>query len=88
MHASTLGNAQSVTSWSRQDRASVAFSVPTARRNVRRGSGKRALPNKPLKLPGGDRSKGNGMFAPWRARTCVPMPCAGGRVARSLSAVR
>ena len=45
-------------------------------------------PNKRLKLAGTDRSKGNGVFAPWRARTVVQHPCAGGRVARSLSAIR
>jgi len=88
MHASTFGNAHSVTPWSHQDRVSVAFSAPTARRNVRRGNGKRALPNKRLKLPGGDRSKGNGVFAPWRARIVVHQLCAGARVARSLSATR
>ena len=52
MHASTFGNAPSVTPWSHQDRVSVAFSAPTARRNVRRGNGKRALPNMRLKLAG------------------------------------
>jgi len=41
-----------------------------------------------LKLAGGDRFRGNGVFAPWRARTFVPPPCAGERVARSLSAIR
>ena len=46
------------------------------------------LPNMRLKLPGGDRSKGNGVFAPWRARTDVHHPCAGERVARSLTAFR
>jgi len=46
------------------------------------------LSNKRLKLPGGDRPNGIGVFAPWRARTCVHYPCAGGRVARSLSAIR
>jgi hypothetical protein len=45
-------------------------------------------PNMRLKLAGGDRSKGTGVFAPWRARTCVHFSCAGGRVARSLSAIR
>ncbi len=50
MHASTFGNAHSVTPWSHHDRVSVAFSAPTARRNVRRGNGKRALPNKRLKV--------------------------------------
>ena len=48
----------------------------------------RPPPNKRLKLTGGDRPKGSGVFAPWRARTFVPLPCAGGRVARSLSAIR
>src|SRR5213082_696867 len=47
-----------------------------------------APPNKRFKLRGGDRSKGTGVFAPWQARTGVPHPCAGGRVARSLSAIR
>jgi hypothetical protein len=45
-------------------------------------------PNMRLKLPGGERFKGTGVFAPWRARTFVHDPCAGGRVARSLSAIR
>ena len=45
-------------------------------------------PNKRLKPPGGDCSKGSGVFAPWRARTVVQRPCAGGRVARRLSAIR
>jgi hypothetical protein len=45
-------------------------------------------PNKRLKLAGGDRFNGSGVFAPWRARTDVLQPCAGGRVARSLSAIR
>ncbi len=48
----------------------------------------RQVPNKRLKLAGGDRSKGSGVFAPWRARTVVYFACAGGRVARSLSAIR
>ena len=46
------------------------------------------LPNMRLKLSGGDRFKGNGVFAPWRARTCVHHSCAGERVARSLTAFR
>ena len=29
------------------------------------------LPNKRLKLAGGDRSKGGGVIVPWRARTIV-----------------
>ena len=45
-------------------------------------------PNKRLKLAGGDRFRGSGVFAPWRARTNVHWPCAGERVARSLSAIR
>jgi len=48
----------------------------------------RPLPNKRLKLAGGDRFKGSGVFAPWRALTAVHCACAGGRVARSLSAIR
>ena len=48
----------------------------------------RALPNKRLKLSGGDRSKGSGVLYPWRGTDFVPHPCAGGRVARSLSAIR
>jgi len=50
MPASTFGSAQSVTPSSRPGRASVAYSAPTARQNVHRGNGKRALPNKRLKL--------------------------------------
>ena len=45
-------------------------------------------PNKRLKLPGGDRSNGSGVFAPWRTQAFVHCSCAGGRVARSLSAIR
>src|SRR5204862_6555122 len=47
-----------------------------------------APPNKRLKLTGGDRLKGSGVLCPGRARTVVPHPCAGERVARSLSAIR
>src|SRR5438034_10597482 len=47
-----------------------------------------ALPNKRLKLTGGDRSKGSGVLCPWRGTDFVPHPCAGERVARSLSAIR
>jgi len=46
------------------------------------------LPNKRLKLTGGDRSKGSGVLCPWRGTDFVHRPCAGGRVARSLSAIR
>jgi len=45
-------------------------------------------PNKRLKLAGGDRLEGSGVFAPWRAWTYVHYSCAGGRLARSLSAIR
>jgi len=47
-----------------------------------------ALPNTRLKLTGGDRSKGNGGLCPRQAPTFVHFSCAGGRVARSLSAIR
>jgi hypothetical protein len=46
------------------------------------------LPNMRLKLTGAERLNGIGVFVPWRARTFVQRPCADGRVARSLSAVR
>jgi len=49
---------------------------------------RRVLPNKRLKLSGGDRFKGSGVLAPWRARAVVHQSCAGGRVARTLSAIR
>jgi len=46
------------------------------------------LPNKRLKQAGGDGSKGAGVLCPWRGTDFVHQPCAGGRVARSLSAIR
>ncbi len=46
------------------------------------------LSNMRLKLAGADRLNGNGVFAPWRARTFVHYSCADGRAARSLSAIR
>ena len=48
----------------------------------------RLRPNKRLKLAGADRFSGIGVLCPWRGTDCVPHPCAGGRVARSLSAIR
>ncbi len=48
----------------------------------------RQPPNKRLKVAGGDRSRGSRVFVPGRARTFVQHSCAGGRVARSLSAIR
>src|SRR5213080_5120478 len=45
-------------------------------------------PNKRLKLAGADRFKGSGVLCPWRGTDFVQRPCAGGRVARSLSAIR
>ena len=45
-------------------------------------------PNKRLKLAGGDRFEGSGVLCPWRGTDFVPHSCAGGRVARSLSAIR
>jgi len=41
-----------------------------------------------LKLAGVYRFKGNGVLCPWRGTDFVQRPCAGGRVARSLSAIR
>jgi hypothetical protein len=46
------------------------------------------LSNMRLKLAGCDRFKGTGVFAPWWAPTVVHYRCAGGGVARSLSAIR
>ena len=41
-----------------------------------------------LKLAGYDRFRESRVFAPWQPRTVVQRPCAGGRVARSLRAIR
>jgi hypothetical protein len=46
------------------------------------------LPNKRLKLPGGDRSKGSGVLCAGAHKLSFNNRCAGGRVARSLSAIR
>ena len=46
------------------------------------------LPNKRLKLTGGDRFRGTGVLCPWRGTDCVHHSCAGELVARSLSAIR
>ncbi len=46
------------------------------------------LPNKRLKLTGDHRLKGSGVLCSWRGTDFVPHACAGGRVARSLSAIR
>ncbi len=46
------------------------------------------MPNMRLKLTGASRLNGIGVFVPWRARTFVHFSCAGGPVARSLSAIR
>ncbi len=45
-------------------------------------------PNKRLTLPGADRLSRNGVLCPGGPRTFVHLSCAGGRVARSLSAIR
>ena len=45
-------------------------------------------PNKRLKLAGALVLKEAIVSCPWRARTVVHCSCAGGRVARSLSAIR
>jgi len=46
------------------------------------------LPNKGLKLAGGDRSKGTGVLCARGGADFVHPPCAGARLARSLSAIR
>ena len=45
-------------------------------------------PNKRLKLAGGDRSKGSGVLCANAHELSFNNSCAGGRVARSLSAIR
>ncbi len=45
-------------------------------------------PNKRLKLSDADRLNGSGVLCPWRGTDFVPRSCAGGQVARSLSAIR
>jgi len=47
-----------------------------------------ALPNKRLKLAGGDRFRGNGVLCPGGHGLFVHYSCASERVARSLSAIR
>ncbi len=47
-----------------------------------------ALPNKRLKLTGGDRFKGSGVLCARGHELSFNDGCAGGRVARSLSAIR
>jgi len=51
-------------------------------------AGAALTPNKRLKLAGAYRSKGTGVLCPWCGTDFVPHPCAGGRVARTLSAIR
>jgi len=46
------------------------------------------LPNKRLKLTGAYRFSGTGVLCPGGHGTFVHYSCAGGRVARSLSAIR
>ena len=48
----------------------------------------RQLPNKRLKLAGGDRSKGSGVLCAGAHQLTLTYSGAGGRVARSLSASR
>ena len=47
-----------------------------------------APPNKRLKLAGGDRSRGSGVLCVGRHELSFNNGCAGGRVARSVSAIR
>ncbi len=50
--------------------------------------GKAVLPNKRLKLAGADCSKGNGVLCPGAHELSFNDTARGGRVARSLSAIR
>jgi len=47
-----------------------------------------ALPNKRLKLPGGDRSKGSGVLCAGALELSFNDMARGGQVARSLGAIR
>ncbi len=58
--------------------------VTVASTRVRR----EALPNKRLKLPGGDRFKGSGVLCAGAHELSFNYPARGGRLARSLSAIR
>jgi len=49
---------------------------------------KSQLPNKRLKLAGAYRCEGSGVLCPGEHGLSSTLPCAGGRVARSLSAIR
>ncbi len=51
-------------------------------------SGRGVLPNKRLKLPGGDRLKRSGVFCAGAHELSFNYAALGGRVARSLSAIR
>ncbi len=64
------------------ERSSVGYAASEGRAHEAQ------LPNKRLKLAGGDRFKGTGVLCPWQGTDFVPHPCAGKRVARSLSAIR
>src|SRR5437899_12623029 len=71
-----------------QPTVSVTRRLPAQRASPSHGgSSGEQLPNKRLKLAGGDRSKGNGGLCPWRGTVFVPRPSAGGRVPRSLSPI-
>ena len=60
--------------------ASCAFTADVGNRVAR--------PNKRLKLTGYDRFKGSGVLCPGGHGLSSTSPCAGERVARSLSAIR
>ncbi len=74
----------------------AAYSARTVRRAARPvssitcGNAVRlaALPNKRLKLPGGDRSKGSGVLCAGARELSFNYTALGGRVARSLGAIR
>ncbi len=55
---------------------------------VRRRTLERRLPNKRLKLSGGDRFKGSGVLCAGAPELSFNHAARGGRVARSLSAIR
>src|SRR5207245_9369954 len=72
-----------------QPTVSVTRRLPAQRASPSHGgSSGEQLPNKRLKLEGGDRSKGNGGLCPCGGGESVQRSCAGGRAAGGLAPFR
>src|SRR5437016_1623286 len=70
-HSSAAGTCRMALDSSRSPIASAHI---VACYGIRGPSSGPCLPNKRLKLTGGDRSKGNGVLCPWRGTDCRPIP--------------